>query len=267
MPRNLFAASKPIVGMLHAPALPGSPKNQLGFEGIIEWVLNDAQILADCGVEALLIENFGDAPFYPGTVPPHTLSFMTALAREVRSASHLPLGINILRNDANGALAVAAAAGAEFIRVNIHTGARLTDQGVIQGLAHGTIRYRQLVGPDIKIWADVDVKHSSPLAARTLENEVEETLSRGYADAVIVTGTATGRATPLEDVRTAKRAAGNAPVIVGSGVDLKSLGAILNVADGLIVGTSFKKDGITTNPVDLERAKALMEAVRKIRPN
>ncbi len=265
MPRDLFAAWKPVIGMLHAPALPGSPRNQLGFDRIVAWVLADAKVLLDAGLDALLLENFGDVPFYPGAVPPHTIAFMTSLAREVRSGFDLPLGINVLRNDAMASLAVAAATGAEFIRVNIHTGARLTDQGVIQGTAHETIRYRQTLGPGIRIFADVDVKHSSPLAPRSLENEVEETLSRGGADGVIVTGSATGKAAPLEDVRTAKRAAGTAPVIVGSGVDIKSLGAVFNVADGVIVGTAFKQDGITIHPIDPARVHPFMEAVRRIR--
>jgi len=252
-----------IIGMLHLPALPGSPRSELAFDSILETVLKDAGALAQGGVDALMLENFGDVPFYPGRVPAHTVAFMTAIGREVRRGSNLPLGINILRNDAESALAVASAVSAEFIRANVHTGARVTDQGLIEGRAHQTLRYRNLLGSKIKIFADVDVKHSAPLAARRLEVEVEEIVSRGCADAVIVTGAATGKQTALEDLKSAKKAAGAAPVFAGSGVDIKNVVSVLQVADGVIVGTALKRDGVTNNPVDPARVRAFMETVRK----
>jgi membrane complex biogenesis BtpA family protein len=254
-----------IIGVLHVPALPGSPRNELDFRAVIDWVLRDADALAGGGVEVLLLENFGDAPFYPARVPAHTVAFMTAIGREVRRAFNLPLGINVLRNDAESALAVASAASAEFIRVNIHTGARVTDQGLIQGTAHETLRYRKLLGCDVKIYADTDVKHSAPLAARPLADDVEEVISRGCADAVIVTGSGTGKETALEDLRIAKQAAGPTPVFAGSGVHARNVAAVLEIADGAIVGTAFKRDGITTNPVDRERVTALTKLISQSR--
>ncbi len=250
-----------IIGMLHVPALPGSPRNELDFTGIVDWVLKDAAAMSAGGVDALLLENFGDVPFYPGSVPPHTIAFMTAIGREVKRGFDLPLGINVLRNDAQSALAVASAVPAEFIRVNIHTGARVTDQGLIQGSAHETLRYRRMLGSDVQIFADVDVKHSAPLAVRGLREEVEELVSRGCADAVIVTGSATGNETALEDLKEAKRAAGAIPVFAGSGVHVENVSAVLEIADGVIVGTALKRDGVTANPVELERVRALVEAV------
>lgn len=250
-----------IIGMLHVPALPGSPRNKLDFNVIVDWVLNDADALARGAVDAFLLENFGDAPFYPHRVPAHTVAFMTALSREVRRSFKLPLGINLLRNDAESAIAVASAAPADFIRVNIHTGARVTDQGVIEGSAHETLRYRKFLGGDVKIFADADVKHSAPVAERGMKIEVEELLSRGCADAVIVTGAATGHTTSLEDLRTAKAAAGRALVFAGSGVDISNVAEVLKIADGAIVGTAFKRDGITTNPVEFDRVKAFMDVV------
>jgi hypothetical protein len=251
-----------IIGVLHVPALPGSPRNELGLDAIIEWVLRDAAALAEGGVDALLVENFGDAPFYPRRVPAHTVAFMTAIARQVRQGFKLPLGINILRNDAESAIAVAAAADAQFIRVNIHTGARLTDQGLIEGKAHETLRYRKLLGSNVAIFADVDVKHSAPVAARPLEEEVEEIVSRGCADAVIVTGAATGKQTSLEDLKKAKRSAGPVPVFAGSGVNSSNVAEVIKVADGAIVGTFFKRDGVTTHAVDPDRVCVLMSALR-----
>lgn len=255
---KLFRSAKPVIGMLHVPALPGSPQNKLNLDAIFEWVLNDAQVLFEARIDGWILENFGDAPFYPRRTPPHTVAFLTALGREVKRRFDRALGINVLRNDAESAIAIAAAVGAEFIRVNIHTGARLTDQGLIEGAAHDTLRYRKLLGCEVAIFADVDSKHSVALAARPLENEVEETLSRGGADAVIVTGVATGQPTALEDLQSAKRAAGQAPVFAGSGVDSTNVTDVLRIADGLIVGTAFKRDGLTRNPVDADRVRKFM---------
>jgi len=262
---NIFKTNKPVIGMLHVPALPGSPQNQLALDAIVDSVLTEVDAMAEGGVDGLMIENFGDVPFYPQHVPPHTVAFMTRLAVEVKRRSSLPFGVNILRNDSNGALAVAAAAGAQFIRVNIYTGARVTDQGLIEGTAHETVRYRKLLACDVKIFADVDVKHSAPLAIRKLEEEVADIVLRGCADAIIVTGSATGSATAIQDLQTAKQAAGQAAVIAGSGIDEVNVKSILEVADGLIVGTAFKHDNITTNPVDRDRVRTFMETVRNVR--
>lgn len=256
----MFGSDKPVIGMLHVPPLPGSPQNKLDFDHILDWVLEDAKTLAAGGVHALLIENFGDAPFYPRRVPPHTVAFLTALAVDVKHQFNLPLGINVLRNDAESALAVAAAVSAEFIRVNIHTGARLTDQGVIEGRAHETLRYRKLLGTNTQIFADVDVKHSAPLSPRDLKVEVEELIQRGGADAVIVTGSSTGREASMDDLKAVKAAAGTACVIAGSGVDERNVSKILRVADAVIVGTALKRDGITGNPVDPARVRAFQSS-------
>jgi uncharacterized protein len=257
--------SKPVIGMLHIPALPGSPRNTFGFDAIVDWVLNDASALAGGGVDALILKNFGDVPFYPHRVPAHTLAFMTVIAREVKVQHRLPLGINVLRNDAESALAIATAVGAEFIRVNVYTGARLTDQGLIQGVAHRLLRYRKSIGSDVKILADVDVKHSVPLAPKELTDEVEETVLRGCADGIIVTGTATGKRTAIENLKRAVIVAKGTPVLAGSGVEATNVAAVLTVADGLIVGTAFKRDGMTTNPVDSERVHEFMRTVRNHR--
>ena len=254
-----------IIGVLHVPALPGSPRNQLAFKDVVDWVLKDAEALAGGGVDGLILENFGDVPFYPTRVPPHTVAFMTAIAGEVRRRFDLPLGINVLRNDAQSALAIASAVSAEFIRVNIHTGARVTDQGLIEGAAYETLRYRRLLNSDVKILSDVDVKHSAPVAARNLGDEVEEIVWRGNADAVIVTGAATGKQTALEDLKIAKHAAGSVPVFAGSGVNVQNVATVLEVADGVIVGTAFKYDGVTSNAVDRDRVRAFVRVVRRLK--
>src|SRR5258706_7393274 len=253
-------ASKPVIGMLHLPPLPGSPRSATPIRQVIEHAIRDADALAAGGVSALMLENFGDVPFHPARVPAETVAAMTAIAIEVRKRFQLPLGINVLRNDGQSALGIALAVGAEFIRVNVLCGARVTDQGIIQGIAHELLRDRVRLGAtNVKILADVDVKHSAPLGPRPLEDEVEDLLHRGLADAVIVSGSATGKPTDLDHVRRVKGAAGAAPVYIGSGVTAETITAFLPQADGFIIGTAFKRDGKPENPVEVDRLRAIME--------
>jgi len=178
--------AKPVIGMLHLPPLPGAPRFAASatIELIREGMIRDADALASGGVDGLMLENFGDVPFFPGRVPAHTVAAMTALAGTVRERfPELPLGINVLRNDGQSALAIAAAVGAHFIRVNVLCGARVADQGILQGIAHDLLRDRaHLRAQQVRIFADVDVKHSAPLAARSIVDEVDDTLYRGMAD-------------------------------------------------------------------------------------
>lgn len=258
------AVPKPVIGMLHLPALPGSPLYGNSLAAIRDTLLRDARLLAEGGVHGLMMENFGDTPFFPGRVPAEVVAHMTALAAEVRRAvPQLPLGINVLRNDGLSALAVAHAVGAEYIRVNVLCGARVADQGLLQGIAHDLLRLRSaLRAESIKIFADVDVKHSAALAARPIADEVDDTLHRGLADALIVSGAGTGKATDPQKVAAVKAAARQAPVFLGSGVTPQSLPALLPHADGFIVGTYFKKDGLAANTVDPQRVRTLLQALR-----
>ena len=255
---RVFGTRHPVIGMLHLPALPGSPGDTLDLDRIRERVIRDAEALSAGGVHGLILENFGDVPFYPGRVPPHTVAFLAVLGRDVKVRFPLPLGVNVLRNDGRSAMAVAAATGAEFIRVNVFTGARLTDQGIVEGEAHRLLRYRKLLACGVHVFADVAVKHSAPLAPRNLEDEVEDTVFRAGASAIIVSGSGTGKAASLDEVRVAKAAAGPAPVFVGSGVTQSNVSEILACADGLIVGSAFKEAGDARNPVDPSRVRAFM---------
>lgn len=249
---------KPLVGMVHLRPLPGSPRGAEPLEQVIAAALADAEALAEGGADGILLENFGDTPFFPGRVPAHTVAQMTAAAVAIRQRVRLPLGINVLRNDGRAALAVAHAVGADFLRVNVLTGARLTDQGVLQGIAPDLLRDRvSLNAETIRILADVQVKHSAPLADYGLEAEVEDVLYRGGADGVIVSGQGTGKPTPAEDLRRARAAAGDAPVWVGSGVTADTLDELLPLADGFIVGTWCKQGGLVTEPVDPARVRTL----------
>jgi hypothetical protein len=253
---------KPVIGMLHLPALPGSPRYGGSYRDILKLILRDAQALADGGVAGLMMENFGDVPFYPGRVPVHVATRMTALAAEVRRRFDLPLGINVLRNDGQTALAIAVAVGADFIRVNVLCGARVTDQGLIQGIAHDLLRDRAaLDAAGIKILADVDVKHSAPLAGRPIADEVDDTIQRGLADALVVSGAGTGKPTEMAKVNAVKSASGKTPVFIGSGITAQNITDYLPIADGFIIGSAFKIGGSAANAVEPKRVKSLMRQI------
>jgi membrane complex biogenesis BtpA family protein len=255
---------RPLVGMVHLPALPGAPD----FDDratIHERALADARTLADVGVDALIVENFGDAPFYPDDVPPHVVAEMTAVTRAVVDAVDCPVGVNVLRNDGATAVSVAAAAGADSVRVNVHTGARVADQGIVEGRAHETVRLRDRIDADVAILADVAVEHSAPLAEQSVSTLVADTVERGHADGIVVSGRSTGNEAEVPDVQAVVAARDavdpTVPVFVGSGVTSDSAGSLLETADGLIVGTALKRESEVTNPVDPDRAAELVGAV------
>jgi membrane complex biogenesis BtpA family protein len=182
-----------VIGMVHLPPLPGSPRWDGSMTRVVAAALADAGALVEGGVDAVLVENFNDMPFTPGRVEPATVAAMSVVAAEVRRAlPRTPLGLNVLKNDARAALAVAAAAGAEFIRVNVHAGAVLADQGIVQSDAYGTLRDRRLLGVDVAIFADVGGKHAVPLGPVDLEQTARDLVHRGLADALVVSGPATG---------------------------------------------------------------------------
>jgi membrane complex biogenesis BtpA family protein len=194
---------------------------------------------------------------------------MTATAREIGIAIDRPFGVNVLRNDAAAALAIAAAAGGDFLRVNVHSGTRATDQGLLEGRAHETLRLRQELDADVAILADVAVKHSAPVADRDLAAVVEDTVHRGLADGLVVSGPATGEPADADALAAVLDArddvAPDVPVLVGSGVGPETVADLLALADGAIVGTSLKVHGETAKPVDPERVDDLVTAVDEVR--
>lgn len=256
-----------LIGVIHLPPLPGSPRWGGDLGAVAESTAADARALADAGFDAVVVENFGDAPFEPGTVPAVTVAAMTRCAMAVRAAApRLALGINVLRNDALAALAVAVASEATFIRVNVHIGARVTDQGLIEGRAHETLRVRRSLGAEnVMLLCDVDVKHSAPLGARPIEEEAHDLVERAAADAVLVTGSGTGRGASREDLERVA-AAVRAPVLVASGVTEASLPELAR-AHGVIVGSCLRKDGVAGSPVDPARAASFARAFRARAPS
>jgi hypothetical protein len=245
-----------LVGVIHLPALPGSPGATLPLETIVASVIDDARALADAGFDVCMIENFGDAPFFKDAVPPVTVSAMTVCAlAAIEAVPALPIAVNVLRNDAASALAIAHVVGAAAIRINIHCGARMTDQGIIEGRAAETLRLRNSLGAGkVAIWADVDVKHSAALAPYPL----------GLAAAVIVTGDGTGKAVDAGKLATVREAAGHAKVLVGSGATLENLPLLAKSAHGVIVGSALREGGRAGGTIVAGRAKEFAAAYRAV---
>jgi len=255
-----------LIGVLHLPPLPGSPRAAASVAEIARAAAADARALAEAGFDCAMIENFGDAPFFAGDVPRVTVSAMTACAVAVREACPaLPLGINVLRNDADAALAIAAVVGAACIRVNVHTGARVTDQGIVQGDAARTLRRRRELGAErVAIWADVDVKHSAALAERPLAQEAQDLALRGMADALLVTGSGTGKAVDAKKLEVVRAAVPGVPLLVASGATIDALPALARLCDGIIVGSALRAGGVAGGPIEHARANDLARAFRAV---
>lgn len=252
-----------LVGMIHLLPLPGSPRYGMSMDQVLEASINEAMILSEAGFPALMVENFGDAPFHADTSDPETIAAMTLAVRGVIDETDLPTGVNVLRNDALSALAIAAVAGAQFIRVNVLTGVMYTDQGPIVGRANTIARRRQVLGPEIEIWADVMVKHATPPPGLTIEQAVEDTVLRGLAEAVIVSGSGTGVEPDADEAAKARSVLPKGiRLVIGSGAGVDNLGSLAEIADTVIVGSSLKKDGNANDRLDPERVTAFVEAAR-----
>ncbi len=261
---DLFGVKKPIIGMLHLPPLPGSPVyDGKGLQEVIDRALYDANELQEGGVDALEVENFSDPTYYPQEVGPELTAAMAVISDHVIRAASKPVGICILA-DPKASLSVAHAVGAKFVRATFFTEASVDVSGLVCPKPHELLRFRKFLDPSIKIFTDVHIKHSAPLVNRPLGDSA---LDAKYflSDAVIISGTHTGKETKLEDLKEAKDAVEDFPVLVGSGFRKEHAAKILAIADGAIVGTSLKKDGVSSNVVDRNRVRELLEVVKEIR--
>lgn len=260
--QDIFRCANPIIGVVHLLPLPTSPRWQGSLEAVIARAEQEATALASGGVDGIIVENFFDAPFTKGTVDPAVVSAMTLVVHHIQRLVTLPLGINVLRNDAHSALAIASCVGARFIRVNVLTGVMATDQGLIEGCAHDLLRYRRELGSTVGILADVLVKHARPLGSPNLTTTVQETIGRGLADGIILSGWATGSPPSREDLELAKAAAGDCPVLIGSGATWDNIDRLIAPADGVIVASSLKRRGDINQPIDPTRVGQFVDVVR-----
>ncbi len=249
--------------MIHLGPLPGSPGFEGSIDGVLGVALDDAAKLSEAGFPALMVENFGDSPFFPDSVPPETVAAVTRAVDAITMATGLPIGVNVLRNDAMSALAIAAVTGAAMIRVNVYTGVMYTDQGPIVGRAAELLRKRAELGAGTEVWADILVKHATPPPGFDVRQSAEDTVKRGHADAVIISGPGTGSSPDLDRLKNVRDAIGSgARLVVGSGATPENLDQLHAVADTVIVGSYTKRDGVATNPVDTSRAEELVAAAR-----
>jgi uncharacterized protein len=260
---EVFNTRNPVVGVLHLLPLPTSPRWQGDLQAVIDRAEQEATALASGGVHGIIVENFFAAPFTKGQVDPAVVSAMGLVVQRLQTLITVPIGLNVLRNDARSALAIATCTGAAFIRVNVLTGVMATDQGMIEGCAHDLLRYRKELGSSVKILADVLVKHARPLGSPNLTTAVQETIHRGLADGIILSGWATGSPPSLEDLELAKAAAGDHPVFIGSGADWENIGTLMKAADGVIVASSLKRQGNINLPIDPIRVGQFVEAMQE----
>lgn len=261
--RERFAARfghHALFGMVHLAALPGAPLFSGSLDEVLERAAADARALIEGGCQGLLFENFGDRPFFK-CVRPETVACMTRVIAEVMSVVRAPFGVNVLRNDAHAALAVAAATGADFIRVNVHAGVMVTDQGIIEGDAAETLRLRSTLAPDVLIFADHMVKHAAPPAAIDERQAAKDLRMRALADGIIISGSETG-APPDRRRLQSVRAAVDAPLLIGSGLTAENA-ADYSDADGAIAGTSLKREGAVEQAVDAERVRRVVSAFKR----
>lgn len=259
---RIFGTTTPVIGVVHLQPLPTAARWGGNLRAVIERAEHEATALAAGGVNGIIVENFFDAPFPKNRVDPAVVSAMTLVVERLQNLVTIPLGLNVLRNDAHSALAIASCTGAAFIRVNVLTGVMATDQGLIEGEAHQLLRYRRELGSSVQILADVLVKHARPLGTPNLTVAVQDTIERGLADGVILSGWATGSPPSLEDLELAKAAAGDVPVFIGSGASIENIGQLLQAADGVIVSSSLKRQGKREQSIDPVRVGRFVDTVR-----
>lgn len=265
MMSSLFTQTKPIIGVIHVGALPGTPRNTQSIAELITGARHEAHLYREAGVDAVAIENMHDVPYLRGEVGPEIVAAMTAISSEVRSEIDLPIGIQILAGANIEAMAVAHAAGLDFIRAEGYAYAHVADEGLIQASAAKLLRYRRMIGAThVQVWADVKKKHAAhAITADVSLGETAETVEFMGADCVIVTGNVTGRPPTAADVKEAKSHC-RLPVMLGSGISSGNIAEFYGEADGFIVGSDFKVDGLWSNAVDPSRVQRFMAIVKDL---
>ncbi|MCK6482941.1 MAG: BtpA/SgcQ family protein [Phycisphaerae bacterium] len=253
-----------LIGMVHVGALPGTPRAASGVASLVQSAADEARALADAGVDAVLLENMHDTPYLNRRVGPEIVAAMTAVCCAVRAVVRLPLGVQVLAGANRAAMAVAHAAGFQFIRAEGFVFSHVADEGLMPEADAGRLlRFRRRIGADgIAVFADVKKKHAAH--AMTADVSLAETAQAAEffgADGVVVTGAATGLPTSPADVE-AVRGAVTIPVLVGSGVTPDNAAPMAAHAGGFIVGSFMKRDGVWSNSVDPKRAAAMVAAIR-----
>lgn len=259
--------TKPLLGVIHLSALP-SAYGHRAMGDVLQTALEDARALAAGGVDGVIVENAGDAPYHRGDtqdpVPPDVPAALAVVARQVRLDTGLPVGINCLRNDGCAALGAAAVAQARWVRVNVLTGAYVTDQGTIQGEAARLMAYRKQLACQVLVLADFMVKHAVPLAPFDLASAARDQAARGGADAMVLSGARTGESVDRGHLEAVRAAVGAFPIWIGSGLTPDNAPDLWPRCDGAIVGSAFKEGGRLDNPVEADRVQKLRAVLDRL---
>ncbi len=263
---HLFGAPRALIGMIHVGALPGTPAAHHSIDKLVHEAVAEARIYRDAGFTALAIENMHDRPYVKSPAAPEIVAAMTAIGREVKRETGLPLGVQVLAGANREAIAVAHACGAEFVRVEGFVFGHVADEGYIDSCAGELLRYRRAIGAErVRVFADIKKKHSAH--AVTADVSLVETAKAAeffLADGLIVTGTATGEPAEAADVESVAKAV-RTPVLVGSGLSPANI-ARYAAADGFIVGSSVKQGGLWSNPLDPAAVGAVAKAFAALGP-
>src|ERR1700752_1093272 len=263
---SLFSSPKPVIGVIHVGALPGTPRNSQTVSEIITTARSEAKLYRECGVDGVIIENMHDVPYLRAEVGPEIVAAMTAIAAAVKGECGLPVGVQLLAGANIEAMAVAHAANLDFIRAEGYAYAHVADEGLIQASAAKLLRYRKLIGAtNIQVWTDIKKKHSAhAITADVSLGATAETVEFMGSDCVIVTGSVTGEAPNLGDLLEAKSHC-HVPVVLGSGITAENIEEFYGQADGFIIGSTFKLDGLWSNTVDPARVERLVKVAGTLR--
>ena len=251
--------SKLLYGMVHLPALPGSPESKYSLSEIIDYAIKEVSGFKAAGMTGAILENINDYPFYKEKMPAITVAAMSAIAEEVKKINGIEIGVNLLRNGCTEALTIATLFDFNFIRCNVLSGAYVTDQGIIEGNGASVLRYKKYLESKVKIYADVHVKHSYPLYNVPIDIAAEDLSERGGADAIIVSGSRSPVPPEVERVKAVKNVV-DKPVLIGSGITLSNFHDYVDISDGMIIGESdFKENNISCGPSDFDSYKRLVK--------
>ncbi len=263
---HIFPVNKPVIGMIHIKALPGTPFHLLDPEHISEKALEEAYIYKAAGIDALMIENMHDIPYQKENVSPEVVSMMAIIAREIKQNTALPLGVQILAGANKQALSVAKSAGADFIRAEAFVFGHIADEGYMDAQAADLLRHRKKIdAEEIAIFTDIKKKHSSHAITSDLDIvEIAQAAEFFASDGVILTGKHTGMQADIMEVKEIKEQI-NLPVIIGSGITYDNIPNFFSIADAYIVGSYFKKGGYWKNEIDPQKVKSFMNRVEELR--
>lgn len=255
---EVFGGKKAVIGMVHLLPLPGSPRYNGDFEAVYQAAERDLERLTRGGASAAIVENFFDVP-YTSATSLLTVSAMAIVIDRLRKITKIPLGVNVQFNCTEGEWYLAYLTGCAFLRVEAFVENRIGPHGVSWAAAPELMRRKAKLPCDAMIFADINVKHTFPMAEQPVEFSISEAKEAG-AEAIIITGLQTGSVPTLDDVRHARDCAGGLPVLIGSGISEGTIADYLSVADGVIVGSAMKEDGNVWNPVDEERVRRIVAA-------